>query len=46
MIFFLKYHKKLIFIIIFFFILNACQLQEPYKTHGIVFLENRAKKLK
>tara|TARA_B000000557_G_scaffold226716_1_gene197309 strand:- start:817 stop:1275 length:459 start_codon:yes stop_codon:yes gene_type:complete len=32
----------LIFIII---ILNACKLQEPLKTHGIVFLENRSKNL-
>ena len=23
----------------------ACQLQEPYKNHGIVFLENRSNKL-
>jgi len=28
-----------------FFILIGCQLQEPNKNHGIVFLENRAKKL-
>ncbi|MDA7829110.1 outer membrane protein assembly factor BamE, partial [bacterium] len=27
------------------FILIGCQLQEPSKNHGIVFLENRAKKL-
>ena len=39
-----KYHKNLI-IISFFIILNACQLQEPTKVHGIIFLENRAKKL-
>ena len=32
----------LIFIII---ILNACKLQEPLKTHGIVFLENRSNNL-
>ena len=32
----------LVFIII---ILNACKLQEPLKTHGIVFLENRSKNL-
>ena len=43
MFFLLKYHK--FFIITFFIILNACQLQEPYKNHGIVFLENRAEKL-
>jgi len=33
------------FIIILFVILNACQLQEPAKNHGILFLENRSKKL-
>ena len=26
-------------------ILSACQLQDPNKTHGIIFLENRSKKL-
>lgn len=44
MFFLFKYHKKLI-IFILFIILSACQLQDPNKTHGIVFLENRAKKL-
>ena len=28
-----------------FFILVGCQLQQPLKTHGIIYLENRAKKL-
>jgi len=28
-----------------FFILSGCNLQDPNKTHGIVFLENRAAKL-
>ena len=28
-----------------FIILIACKLQEPTKTHGIIFLENRASKL-
>ena len=28
-----------------FFILIGCQLQEPAKNHGILFLENRSKKL-
>ena len=32
-------------IFIFFIILNGCKLQEPSKNHGIVFLENRSKKL-
>jgi len=29
----------------FFFILIGCQLQDPDQNHGIVFLENRSKKL-
>ena len=33
------------FFFILFFILNACKLQEPAKNHGILFLENRTKKL-
>ena len=39
-----KYH---IFFLIFtsLFILNGCKLQEPTKNHGILYLENRAKKL-
>ena len=28
-----------------FLILSGCKLQEPLKTHGIVYLENRANKL-
>ena len=44
MFFLLKYHKFFL-LLPFFIILNACQLQEPYKNHGIVFLENRAEKL-
>tara|TARA_B100000963_G_scaffold351386_1_gene362908 strand:- start:385 stop:849 length:465 start_codon:yes stop_codon:yes gene_type:complete len=32
-------------IIIIFIILSGCKLQEPLKTHGIVYLENRANKL-
>ena len=39
-----KNHSKYIFIT-FFIILNACQLQESTKNHGILFLENRAKKI-
>ncbi len=35
----------LIFLIISFFILNNCQFQEPSQNHGILFLENRSKKL-
>ena len=41
---FFKNHK-IILIIIFSIILNGCQLQEPTKNHGILFLENRSKKL-
>ena len=33
------------FIFLSFFILLGCQLQEPNKNHGILFLENRSKKL-
>ena len=44
MIFWFCKHKKYLFFSSFI-ILIACQLQEPTKTHGIVFLENRASKL-
>ena len=40
-----KNHYKYI-LILFLIILNACQLQEPTKNHGILFLENRANKIK
>jgi len=44
MFFFIKYHlNKILFTL--FFILMGCQLQDPYKNHGILFLENRSKKL-
>jgi outer membrane protein assembly factor BamE (lipoprotein component of BamABCDE complex) len=33
------------FFFILFIILNGCKLQEPAKNHGILFLENRTKKL-
>ena len=33
------------FLCIFFIILIGCQLQEPYKNHGILFLKNRSEKL-
>ena len=39
-----KNHINYLFIIVFI-ILNACKLQEPTRNHGIVFLENRSKKL-
>ena len=40
--FFFKNH---LFFISFFIILIGCQLQEPNKNHGILFIENRAKSL-
>ena len=40
--FFKNHVQRLILVII---ILSGCQFQEPNKLHGIVFLENRAKKL-
>ena len=45
MLFFSKYHKKLLLIKLFI-ILAGCQLQEPTKIHGILYLENRIKQLK
>ena len=33
------------FCIVLFIILTSCQLQEPIKNHGIIFLENRSNKL-
>lgn len=44
MFFSFKNHFK-IFGIFLFCILTSCNLQDPNKAHGIVFLENRAKKL-
>ena len=44
MFFAFKYHINLLIIIIFI-ILSGCKLQEPLKSHGIMFLENRSKKL-
>ena len=45
MLFFSKYHKNLLLINIFIFFVG-CQLQEPSKIHGILYLENRIKQLK
>ncbi len=39
-----KYHIKIIVLFIFL-ILLGCQLQEPAKNHGILFLDNRSEKL-
>jgi len=38
-------HLNIILLFILFFILTHCQLQDPLKTHGIIYLENRSKKL-
>ena len=43
--FFIKNHINLFILFIFIFLLN-CQLQEPTKNHGILFLENRSNQLK
>ena len=46
MVFSFKYHaKNILFLIIVFFILLGCQLQDPDKNHGILFLDNRSAKL-
>ena len=39
------FSKNHFFFILFFIILIGCQLQEPNKNHGILFIENRAKSL-
>ena len=39
-----KLHYKYIPFFLFFILIN-CQLQEPSKNHGIIFLENRANEL-
>ena len=44
--FFKDLHTKFYILTFFFLILIGCQLQEPNKNHGVLFLENRAKKLK
>ena len=38
-------HINKLLLFFYFFILISCQFQEPYKNHGIVFLENRSNKL-
>ena len=38
------YHNFLIKLLLFISLVN-CQFQDPYKNHGINFLDNRAKKL-
>lgn len=44
MLFKFKYHYKKIFLLLLF-IITGCQLKEPTKNHGILFLENRSNKL-
>ena len=44
MFFCFKNHFNRLFIVLFI-ILSACQLQEPTKNHGIVFLKNRSDEL-
>ena len=44
MFFSIKNHFVRLFVFLFI-ILTACQLQEPTKNHGIVFLENRSNQL-
>ena len=39
-----KFHNNILYSLVFF-ILISCKLQEPLKTHGIIFLENRSQKL-
>ena len=39
-----RYHIVIPFLIVLI-ILNACQLQEPNKNHGILFLKNRSDQL-
>ena len=39
-----RYHKILIKILLFISLVN-CQFQDPYKNHGITFLDNRSNKL-
>lgn len=38
-------HINKLLLFFYFLILINCQFQEPYKNHGIVFLENRSNKL-
>ena len=39
-----KYHIRKLYLIIFFSLVG-CQFQDPYKNHGITFLDNRSNKL-
>tara|TARA_Y100001958_G_scaffold118534_1_gene85587 strand:- start:1543 stop:2016 length:474 start_codon:yes stop_codon:yes gene_type:complete len=44
MLFIKKFHNYILYLLVFI-ILIGCKFQEPLKTHGIIFLENRSKKL-
>ena len=44
MVFIKKFHNYILYLLAFI-ILIGCKLQEPLKTHGIIFLENRSQKL-
>ena len=44
MFFYFKYHSSKILFFLFFILIN-CQLQDPDKNHGILFLENRSNQL-
>ena len=44
MFFKIKYHLNKVLLLSFFILLN-CQIQDPNKNHGILFLENRSEKL-
>ena len=39
------FNKHFLYLIVTIFILSGCKLQEPNKSHGIIYLENRAKTL-
>ena len=39
------FYLNLVYILSFFILLLGCQLKEPQKNHGILFLENRSSKL-
>ena len=43
--FFKSSHHIKFYLSIFFIISVSCKLQEPLKTHGIIYLENRSQKL-
>ena len=45
MIFINRKHFKEVYIIFFLIFINNCTLKDPYKPHGINFLENREKTL-